>query len=226
MPKPLREQPKIVLGLAAALIAAHAARAFLNEAQIEALFETFAIIPIRYDDAGPAPFRGPMQALAPLFGHVFLHGGWLHVGLNVLVFLQAADLVAGRFEEREPGGLRFLALFFGSGIGAALAYIWLNPSSPLPAVGASGAVCGVFAAYLLSVRRDWRAAARDPQVQRSAFWFLLVNVGLAAAARVSGVLPIAWEAHLGGFIAGAALYPTLVPKSVARPGPWDAQPPT
>lgn len=222
MPKPLREQPKVVLGLALAMILAHVGRILLSPADQDALFEALAILPIRYD-GGAYGYPNLVAAAAPLAGHVFLHAGWLHLGMNLLVFITAADVVADRFEGREPGGLRFLALFFGSAVGAAAAYIWLNPHAATPAVGASGAICGVFAGYLMAMRGDWRAAVRDPDVRRSAFWFLAVNVGLAAAARVSGVLPIAWEAHLGGFVAGAVLYPLLAPRPVsAPPAPGEA----
>lgn len=222
MPKPLREQPKVVLGLALAMLLAHVARLVLSPAHQEELFAAFAIIPVRYDP-GIDAYPNLTAALAPLVGHVFLHAGWFHLAMNLLVFFTAADLVADRLEAREPGGLRFLALFFGSAIGAAAAYVWFNPHAAMPAVGASGAICGVFAAYLLALRRDWRVALRDRDVQRSAFWFLAINVGLAAAARVSGVLPIAWEAHLGGFVAGAALYPLLAPRpSQAPPAPGEA----
>jgi membrane associated rhomboid family serine protease len=220
MPKPLRHQPKLVLGLALAIVLAHVGRLSLAPDDVERLFATFAIIPERYEP-GAGSYSGPAAAVAPLVGHVFLHGGWLHLLMNMLIFLQAADVVADRMQDREPAGLRFLALFFGSGIGAAAAYIWLNPQSGVPAVGASGAVCGLFAAYLMAVRGDWRAAIRDPVVQRSAFWFLAINVGLAAVARVSGVLPIAWEAHLGGFVAGALLFPLLAPKARSFASPWD-----
>jgi rhomboid protease GluP len=130
-----------------------------------------------------------------------------------LVFLQAAPFVAGRL-----GAGRFVALFFGSAIGAALAYILINAHAETPAVGASGAVCGVFGAYFLSVRRSWREALADPQVRGAGFSFLFINVFLAGLASVSGFLPIAWEAHLGGFVAGAALYPLLAPR--LTPGPW------
>jgi membrane associated rhomboid family serine protease len=133
--------------------------------------------------------------------------------MNMLVFLQAAPFVANKL-----GTGRFFLLFFGSAVGAAVAYILINAHAETPAIGASGAVCGVFGAYFLSVRRSWRAALADRQVRNAAFMFLFINVFLAGLASVTGFLPIAWEAHLGGFVAGVAIYPLLA-RRVAH-GPW------
>jgi membrane associated rhomboid family serine protease len=106
--------------------------------------------------------------------------------------------------------LRLWALFFLSAVGGALCYIWINPGSPNPAVGASGAVSGMFAAYLWAALQVGPAtAAMRRAIMLTGAGFLVVNVGLAAAARIAGVFPIAWEAHLGGFVAGLILYPVL-----------------
>lgn len=165
-----------------------------------------AVIPARFDPASPYAFGGVAGVFGPLLGHVFLHAPnfFLHVGMNVLVLAQV-----GGPPNRRLGSLRFLALFFGSGAGAALVYVALNLGSVVPAIGASGAVCGVFSAFLLAARPDWRQAIRDRAIQRAGFWFLVVNVGLAFVAARTGILPIAWEAHLGGFVAGLVLYPLL-----------------
>jgi membrane associated rhomboid family serine protease len=182
------------------------------------LLDLFAVIPSRYEAENEFAYASPLQAALPLLGHVFLHGGWLHLAMNLFMFLQVGGLVANRLELKEPGGVRFLALFFGSGIGGALLYIAINQGQFAPALGASGAICGLFGAYLLAMRGHWRDAIRDPEVQQAAFWFLFINVGLAAVARVTGFLPIAWEAHLGGFLAGGLLYPLLAPQF--RLTPW------
>jgi len=176
----------------------------------EAAFR-FAVIPARFTGAFDG-FSHPLAALGPLLGHVFLHAGWLHLLFNMMVLLQVSQPAEGRL-----GLGRFLAMFFGAGVAGAAAYIALNPASMTPAVGASGAVCGVFGATLLAARPRWTQALLDRRVLTAGFWFLAVNVGLAALARVSGLLPIAWEAHLGGFLGGAALYPFLAPRSR---GPW------
>jgi membrane associated rhomboid family serine protease len=109
--------------------------------------------------------------------------------------------------------VRFLILFFVSAIGSALAFILLAPNDG-PMAGASGAICGIFGAYFLSVRPTPRAALADPIVRNALLMFVGINVVLFA------VLPIgiAWQAHLGGFIAGALVYPLLAPRAVC--GPW------
>lgn len=164
----------------------------------------FAVIPLRFA-GGAEGFASPLGWAGPLFGHVFLHApGFLHVGMNLLVLAQVGGLV-----NRRLGGLPFLLLFFASAAAAALAYVGVNPASPVPAVGASGAVSGVFAAYLFAVRPQWRDALSDRRILQAGFWFLAVNVGLAFLAARSGFLPIAWEAHLGGFLAGLVAYPVL-----------------
>lgn len=210
--------PTVVWGLAAAIAAAYVGFAFAGPETQARLLDVAALLPIRYEAGGPYGYSGPVAAALPLFGHVFLHGGFLHLAMNMIVFLQVAGLVAHRLELREPGGLKFLGLFFASAAAGGWLYLALNPGSAVPGVGASGAVCGLFAAYLLAVRRDWRAALREPRVQSAAFWFLAVNVGLAAIARQTGLLPIAWEAHLGGFVGGALVYALLIGR--VREGPW------
>ena len=208
-PGRLARMPRVVTGLVGAVVIAHAARYLLSPAALDALINVGAVVPARG------------LTLASALGHVFLHAGWLHLAFNMFLILQTGELVAERFGRGWGGAARFLALFFASGAAGALTYIALNPGSQAPAIGASGAACGLFSAYLMALAPDWRAALRSPQILQMGFYFLAVNVGVAMLARSSGVLPIAWEAHLGGFIAGLALYPVLAPKRRALRSPWD-----
>ncbi|MEZ5996397.1 MAG: rhomboid family intramembrane serine protease [Hyphomonadaceae bacterium] len=170
------------------------------------VFNTFAVVPAQFTEGT----QSPGQAFAPLFGHVFFHYGILHLVMNTMVFLQAAPFVA-----RRIGDARFIVLFFLAALGGAIAFILINPHSQVGMVGASGAICGVYGAYFLSVRPTPRAALADPQVRNAMLSFLGINVVLMAFLP----LPIAWEAHLGGFVAGAAAYPLLAPRRRAA-GPW------
>lgn len=199
--------PKVVTGLVALIVAAHAAAAFMSRAAQNDLMLRYGVVPA---DAA---------ALAPYVAHVFLHAGWFHLLFNVFLILQTGELVAARLGRDAAGAARFLTLFFASGVAGALMYIGFNPGSEAPAIGASGAACGLFAAYLLALAPDWRIAIRTPQILQMGFYFLLVNVGVAMLARSTGVLPIAWEAHAGGFIAGLVLYPLLAPR-LRDVSPW------
>lgn len=213
----LARMAPVVTWLIGSLIASHVATLFLGRSEQASLIDALAVNPaliathLSVGDIGAAAL--------PLVGHAFLHGGFIHLFFNSMILLQTGELVAERYGRDARGIGLFLLMFALSAIAGALMYIAINPTSNVPAVGASGAACGLFAAYLLSLRRTTGEALRDRQVLTMAFYFVAVNVGLAALARFSGVLPIAWEAHLGGFIAGALLHPFLAPRATSR-GPW------
>jgi membrane associated rhomboid family serine protease len=204
----LARMPRVVMLLVLAIALAHAATYLLDARTLNGLIETFGVVPARFADGD----LGVGGALAALTGNAFLHAGLLHLFFNCMLILQTGELVAERFGRSIDGVWRFLALFFGAAAAGAIVYVLVNWGSTTPAIGASGAACGLFAAYLMAPFPDWRVALRSGTVLQMGFVFLLVNVALAALARVTGALPIAWEAHLGGFIAGVALYQLLVPQ--------------
>lgn len=207
--------PPVLFALVAAIVGAYAWFSFQGTDQQNLFFYNFALIPVRFDESSPYHFNAWYEALGPLFGHVFLHAGILHIGMNMLMLMQVGPWVAQRL-----GGARFLALFFLSALGGGAAYLLINAHAQTPAVGASGAICGVFGAYFFSVRPSWRDALADPQVRNAIGVFLFINVILAGVASATGFLPIAWEAHLGGFVAGILAYFALAPRVNA--GPWSA----
>lgn len=201
--------PRVVTSLVALIVAAHLLTYLVGPSGQDWLFETLGVVPARIESGR----LGVAGLVASLCGNVFLHAGFLHLFFNVALILQTGELVAERFGRSVDGAARFLTLFFASAAAGALVYVAFNQGSEAPAIGASGAASGLFAAYLVARFPDVQAAVRSPRLWQMAFSFLLVNVAIAAAARTLGVLPIAWEAHLGGFIAGAALYPLLLPRT-------------
>jgi membrane associated rhomboid family serine protease len=211
---PRRGSPLAAYVVAGVIIAAYAAFLLLGRDAQEQVFYAFALIPERFDANSGAAFDAWYEGLGPLFGHVLLHGGIFHLTINMMVFLQAAPFVAVRL-----GAARFLLVFMVSALGGALAYIGINPHSDMPAVGASGAICGVFAAYFLAVRPTPAAALADPAVRNAMASFLGINVVLMGVLAALHILPIAWEAHLGGFIGGALTYLFAAPRRRMR-GPW------
>lgn len=201
-PQPLfNRQPAVVVGLCGLIVVAHLVRAFGSYDTNIGLVDALAVV--------PAAYAGPLDTWnwPPLFGHVFVHGDWIHLAFNVVILLA----VSGRVVERM-GAVRYLILFFLSALFSALTFVAFNAGSENSAIGASGAVSGIFAAMLMGLRWDWRASISDPQVLRTGAGFLFAVVLVPIGLRYFGVLPIAWEAHLGGFVAGLLLFPLLAPK--------------
>jgi membrane associated rhomboid family serine protease len=207
--------PFVVLLLAGAIIAAFFLTGQYDLRTVNQLAVDYGIVPIRYDASGPEPYASMGDAITPLFAHVFIHGGLPHILMNMLAYFQAAPFLA-----RRIGAGRFLLLFFISALGGAAAFILINAHSDYPAVGASGAICGLFGAYFLAVRPTPQAALADPQVRNAIFSFLGINVVLMGFLAAAHILPIAWEAHLGGFIAGGVAYLLFAPRRRAVQGPW------
>jgi membrane associated rhomboid family serine protease len=151
-----------------------------------------------------------LAVLTPLIAHQFLHGGTLHIVMNLAMLLQCGPVAELGLNRHGNGALRFVLYFIACGICGALLYSVINPHSNMPTIGASGAISGVFAGFLwaaIGLAKPGQAMLRP--VLTSAGVFLLINVGLAWVGRALNVLPIAWESHLGGFLAGLALYPAF-----------------
>jgi membrane associated rhomboid family serine protease len=207
--------PFAVLLLAGAIIGAFFLTGQYDPDRNPSIFNLLAIVPARFDASSPDHYQSIGDAALPLFGHVFAHYGFLHITMNMLAFMQASP-----FLVRRVGGARFLLLFFISALGGAAAFILINAHANYPAVGASGAICGLFGAYFLAVRPTPQAALADPQVRNAIISFLGINVVLMGFLAAAHILPIAWEAHLGGFIVGGLAYLVLAPRRRTAPGPW------
>jgi membrane associated rhomboid family serine protease len=169
---------------------------------------------------------GDLRLLVPVLlkslVSMFLHGGWLHIGGNMLFLWVFGDNVEDNF-----GSVAYLIFYLLCGFGAVLAQAFLTPSSSVPAIGASGAISGVLAAYLLlypgaSVRAllfifIFFTVIHVPAWLMIILWFgmQLLNgyASLTDAAQMTG--GVAYGAHVGGFIAGLAL--TLFFRRPQRP---------
>jgi membrane associated rhomboid family serine protease len=148
-----------------------------------------------------------------LLSSLFIHGGWLHLGLN-LVFL----LLVGRMVDWVVGPGKLLAIFLIGGVAGGLLQVVATPNSGFPVIGASGAIAAVFAAYATLFARRRANARRILGLNVSgefltALWFAAVWVGLqlmtgAAFNGAGGGIAI-W-AHIGGFVTGLILAQPLL----------------
>lgn len=138
---------------------------------------------------------------------LFVHGSLFHVLGNLLFLWVFGDNV-----EDAMGPGRFLAFFLACGVLAGLAHAWMMPDSTRPLIGASGAVSGVVAAYLILYPRVrvWGLflagiPLRLPAVGAIGIWLLFQ----LASAFLGGDEAVGWFAHIGGFVAGAVLVPAM-----------------
>jgi membrane associated rhomboid family serine protease len=173
--------------------------------------------------------REPINILTPLIS-MFLHGGWAHLLGNALFFW-----VFGRNVENAMGSVRFLAFYLICGLVAAAAQVMFEPSSPIPTIGASGAISGVLGAYLIDFPRVrikmlfwfiiFFKVFRIPAWAVLVYWFALqlfmAMPDLQNVNGSSGGGGIAVWAHIGGFIAGILLVRFFSdPRRLARPVVW------
>lgn len=204
--------PIVIWALAGAILLSYAAFVMQPAAQQNAIDYALAVIPARFDPASPERYAAWHDAVAALFGHAFLHVAWWHAGLNAFFFF-----LLGRLPALKLGWWRFIVVFFSGAVLGGILFVALNWNDDAAAIGASGAVCGVFSAYFLAVRPTWRQSLADPRVRNAFGMIFFLNVVLMGIAAETGFFPIAWEGHLGGFIGGAVAYIALAPKAQ---GPW------
>ena len=154
----------------------------------------------------------PINTLTP-FTSMFLHGGWGHLLGNLMFFW-----VFGNNVEDSMGRIRFLLFYLICGLAAAVAHIMVEPASPIPTVGASGAISGVLGAYLVLYPRIrinmlfifvifWKVIAIPAWVVLL-FWFawqVLAGIPELTAVRPDVSSGVAVWAHIGGFVAGVVL---------------------
>jgi membrane associated rhomboid family serine protease len=202
------QTPLGVAVLIGTILTVHIISLLAGEDATRAGLARFALIPAYTLDSLAHGRIG--AAIFPLIAHQFIHGGTLHLVMNLAMLLQAGPIAELGLNRNRDGVVRFIAFFLVSGIGGGLLYCWLNAGSVVPTIGASGAISGVFAGFLwaaLGLAAPGKPMLRS--VLTSAAVFLLINVGLAWVGRALNVVPIAWESHLGGFIAGLIFYPLI-----------------
>jgi membrane associated rhomboid family serine protease len=211
-----RYAPVITWCLIASNCAVFLAQLSLTPAELEWFLARFALIPARYFHAmaGIAPAQSLADYL-PFVTNMFLHGGWLHLIVNMWTLW-----IFGAAVEDRLGAVTYLVFYLATGIAASIAHAVFNPDSVVPALGASGAIAGVIGCYvrLFPLARLLVVVPilfiplffEVPAIFFAGFWFLMQllqgSFELLAPSDGAGV---AWWAHVGGFIAGLLLTPVV-----------------
>ncbi|MBC8717248.1 rhomboid family intramembrane serine protease [Ochrobactrum sp. Marseille-Q0166] len=209
--EPIFNIPSVVLALMAICVGVYIYQNYiLSEQQNYAFMLNFALIPARFSLAGG--FADP-AALFTLISYSFMHGGLAHIAVNMIWFVAFGSPLAGRI-----GTGRMIVFWILTSVIAGLTHYAIYPDSVTPLVGASGAISGMMgAAARYGFRRVSHGRRSEfagpvlpvgltlrlkPVLTFVGVWFLInIVTGLysTGGADLSG---IAWEAHIGGFVAG------------------------
>ena len=186
----------------------------LSEAQLEEFLSQFALVPSHFSDPTE------VADYLPFVSNMFLHGGWLHLILNMWTLW-----VFGPPVEDQFGWRLYLVFYLFCGVLASVTHVVFNPTSSIPALGASGAIAGILGCYMRLFPQA-RVIVMIPVIFIPLFfalpgavfvglWFLMqVLQATTSLFLASAGGSIAWWAHIGGFVGGFALASPL--RSTAR----------
>ena len=174
---------------------------------LQSFIQAWGVVPREYSALRDLPPTIPLPFWSTLLTSMFLHGGWMHLGGNMLYLWIFGDNL-----EKVMGAARFVIFYLVCGLAASFAHIAFGPGSSTPAVGASGAISGVLGGYLvLFPRNRVRVLTRGgivsvPAIVVLGFWILIQLLsGVGSMARTSETGGVAYMAHIGGFVAGLVL---------------------
>ena len=202
---PTRRFPAVTVGIIVVNIIAFAYE-LLAEAggTLEQTFYTMGVVPFKVTHN-----FGPAVALSFLTS-MFLHGGFMHIIGNMLYLW-----IFGNNVEDSMGRGRFLVFYLLTGSIASAAQVLASPNSPIPSIGASGAIAGVLGAYIVLFPRArvqmlvflgyFARLTQLPALLVLGFWFVLQLFNGLLAFGMTQMGGVAWFAHVGGFVAGLLL---------------------
>jgi len=226
--EPLFNVPAVIIAMVALLALVHAVRTWLlsDDQNIEFLL-AFAFIPARYDTSvvlGGALPGGFGAEVWTFITYSLIHADWTHFGLNAIWLLPFGSALARRF-----GAMRFLAFFAVTAAAGAGLHLATHPGEQFPMIGASAAISGAMAAAmrfafqrggpLNMLRGEDEEAYRVPAIPLIGVlsdariliflgvWFAInIIFGIGSLPIIGSDQPVAWQAHIGGFLAGLLLF--------------------
>ena len=203
--QPSSQRPLMTWALIAVNVALFLYELMLGE-RLEPFLMQAAFVPARLFGGGGL-HGGDLQVDNALLS-MFLHGGWAHIGGNMLFLWIFGDNVEDRL-----GHVGFLVFYLVCGLAAGFAHILTNAGSMVPTVGASGAIAGVLGAYLVLfpaarvlTLTPWFSTIYIPSIFFLGIWFLMqVFSGAIQLSVAHGTGGVAFLAHVGGFVTGALI---------------------
>jgi membrane associated rhomboid family serine protease len=187
-----------------------------SEGALQSFIQAWGVVPREYTTGHDIAPLIPLPFWSTLLTSMFLHGGWMHLGGNMLYLWIFGDNL-----EKVMGNARFLLFYLVCGIAAGLAHIVFSGGSTVPTVGASGAISGILGGYMvLFPRNRVRVLTRGgimavPAFAMLGFWIVIQLIsGFGSIATTADTGGVAYLAHVGGFLAGLLL---VKPMTMGRP---------
>lgn len=203
-----RTQPFVTWALIAINIVVYAYQAFLSERDHFQFLMDWAVVPDRITSG---------EQFHTLITSAFMHGSWFHLGSNMLFLWIFGDNV-----EDVLGHLKYLLFYLVTAVAAGVAQILVDTGSMVPMVGASGAVSGLLAAYIVLFPNGrirtlltlgvFITVTMLPAWMMIGYWFLLQIISGVLSLGDASTGGVAFFAHIGGFIAGFVLVRPLIKK--------------
>lgn len=194
--------PPVLIWLIGINVAVQVVRELLSDQLDLEIVQQFGLVPAAYTAGGGTEMLSLL--LAP-FTYQFLHGGWMHLGINMISLAAFGVPVV-----RALGARRFVLFYLSAGIVAGFVHVFFFPDSADPVVGASGAISGVFGAVLMLMRY----VGSLPSLLPIAGVWIALNIffGVVGGTPGAGGDPVAWTAHIGGFVYGLAAIRLFMPR--------------
>jgi membrane associated rhomboid family serine protease len=176
-----------------------------SERALQSFITAWGVVPREYSSGHDIAPLIPLPFWSTLITSMFLHGGWMHLGGNMLYLWIFGDNL-----NKVMGHVRYLLFYMVCGIAAGLAHVAFNSGSNVPSVGASGAISGVLGGYMLLFPRNRvRVMMRGgitavPAYVMLGLWIVIQIVSGAMDQGGEGG-GVAFMAHIGGFAAGLLL---------------------
>jgi membrane associated rhomboid family serine protease len=188
-----------------------------SEGALQSFITSWGVVPREYSVGHDIPPMIPLPYWSTLITSMFLHGGWMHLGGNMLYLWIFGDNL-----ERVMGAVKYAAFYVVCGVAAGFAHILFAGGSTVPSVGASGAISGVLGGYLLMFPQNRvkvltrGGVASVPAIVVLGLWIVIQLVSqLGSIAETSEGGGIAYMAHIGGFVAGMALVKLFATRQLA-----------
>lgn len=182
----------------------------LGTRALDSFVLSYGVRPFEITSGQDLPPVSPGPLWLTIFTSMFLHGGWAHILGNMLYLWVFGDNV-----EEVLGTPTYLAFYLAAGVAGSLAHILADPTSRVPSIGASGAIAGVLAAYMVLFPQarintlifffPFIRVVRVPAILLIGFWALLQFLSGLGTLGITDAGGVAYWAHIGGFVAGLIL---------------------